>query len=130
MKDPIKNYEQFLLENNVLNETTIATIRKEFKEKIESELAIGYDSKPMVVDTEMELEDVYASRLDVGSSRFDVSIIDNSRPTSNIEHPRTGPVAGSVFVIECSMVNVRCFSRAFAWFRFSLNPLVAGGADA
>ncbi|HQX96401.1 MAG TPA: thiamine pyrophosphate-dependent dehydrogenase E1 component subunit alpha, partial [Chitinophagaceae bacterium] len=49
MKDPIKNYEQFLLENNVLNETTIATIRKEFKEKIESELAIGYDSKPMVV---------------------------------------------------------------------------------
>ncbi len=87
MKDPIKNFEQFLLENNIINETTIATIRSEFKEKIESELAIGYDSKPMVVDTEMELEDVYASRLDVGSSRFDVSIIDNSRPTSNIEHP-------------------------------------------
>jgi len=87
MKDPIKNYEQFLIERGVLNETTIATIRNEFKEKIESELAIGYDSKPMVVDTEMELEDVYASRLDVGSSRFDVSIIDNSRPTSNLEHP-------------------------------------------
>lgn len=87
MKDPIKNFEQFLLENNVLNETTIATIRNEFKEKIESELAIGYDSKPMVVDTEMELEDVYAQRLDVGSSKLDFTIIDNSRPTSNIEHP-------------------------------------------
>jgi len=87
MKDPIKNFEQFLLENNVINETSIATIRNEFKEKIESELTIGYDSKPMVVDTEMELEDVYAGRLDVGSSRLNISIIDNSRPTSNIEHP-------------------------------------------
>ena len=32
----------------------------EFKEKIESELAIGSETKPVIVDTEEELEDVYA----------------------------------------------------------------------
>ena len=83
MKDPIKNYEQFLLENNVLNETTIATIRKEFKEKIESELAIGYDSKPMVVDTEAEMEDVYA-RTEVRGQKTEVRVVDNSESNSDL----------------------------------------------
>ncbi len=78
MKDPIKNYEQFLIENNILNETLIATIRNEFKEKIESELAIGYDSKPMVVDTEIELEDVYAQRSTVNGQQSTVKVVDNS----------------------------------------------------
>ncbi|MEO5948318.1 MAG: dehydrogenase E1 component subunit alpha/beta [Chitinophagaceae bacterium] len=84
MKDPIKNYEQFLIENSVLNETAIATIRNEFKEKIESELAVGYDSKPMVVDTEVEMEDVFAKAQD---TRHKVQVVDNSRPTSNLQPP-------------------------------------------
>jgi 2-oxoisovalerate dehydrogenase E1 component len=60
LKDPIKNYEQWLIETNVLNEMKVAEIRNEFKEKIESELAIGFNHKPVVADTEEELEDVYA----------------------------------------------------------------------
>ncbi|MGB2703574.1 MAG: thiamine pyrophosphate-dependent dehydrogenase E1 component subunit alpha, partial [Chitinophagaceae bacterium] len=45
MKDPIKNYEKFLIESGVLKEIQIGDIRNEFKEKIESELAIGADTK-------------------------------------------------------------------------------------
>src|SRR5258707_13840487 len=42
LKDPIKNYERWLVENNVLTEMTIADARNEFKEKIEDELKIGF----------------------------------------------------------------------------------------
>ncbi len=79
MKDPIKNYEQFLMDSGVVNENQLADIRNEFKEKIESELAIGYDSTPMVVDTEVEMEDVYAQRSTVNSQQSPVKVIDNSK---------------------------------------------------
>ncbi len=79
MKDPIKNYEDFLKETEVLNEVKIAVIRKEFKEKIETELAIGYNSEPIVVDTEVEMEDVYAKKSIVHSPQSIAKVIDNSR---------------------------------------------------
>lgn len=59
-KDPVKNYERYLIEAGVIKEMKVAEIRNEFKEKIESELAIGFDAKPIVVDTENEIDDVYA----------------------------------------------------------------------
>ena len=34
LKDPIKNYEHWLIENKVLNEMKVAEIRNEFKDKI------------------------------------------------------------------------------------------------
>src|SRR6187200_1315789 len=42
-KDPIKNYEKYLIGAGVINEMKVAEIRNEFKDKIESELAIGFD---------------------------------------------------------------------------------------
>jgi 2-oxoisovalerate dehydrogenase E1 component len=80
MKDPIKNYEQYLMESGVINETTIAEIKNEFKEKIESELAIGSHTKPVIADTEEELEDVYA-KAQVTSNK--VQIVDNSQAFYN-----------------------------------------------
>ena len=59
-KDPIKNYENYLIEQGVLTEYIVTDIRNEFKEYIESELKIGYQSPSMVVDTEEELEDLFA----------------------------------------------------------------------
>jgi 2-oxoisovalerate dehydrogenase E1 component len=59
-KDPVKNYEQWLISESVFNETDITDIRAEFKEKIESELQIGFNSGPIVVNTANELADVYA----------------------------------------------------------------------
>jgi 2-oxoisovalerate dehydrogenase E1 component len=88
MKDPIKNYEQFLMETGILNETSISDIRNEFKEKIESELAIGSTTKPVVADTEEELEDVYA-KSGVGCQVSDARVLDNSRLTTDISQPTT-----------------------------------------
>ncbi|MDB5276852.1 MAG: dehydrogenase [Ferruginibacter sp.] len=59
-KDPIKNYEDYLLQQEVLTELTIMDIRNECREYIESELHTGYDSTPVIADTEEELEDIYA----------------------------------------------------------------------
>ncbi len=59
IKDPIKNFEEWLLQENVLDELKIADLRLEMKEKIESELKVGFDSRPFVVNTEDELGDVY-----------------------------------------------------------------------
>lgn len=76
-KDPIKNYEHYLINTGVLSEMKVAEIRNEFKEKIESELAIGFNTKPVVADTEEELEDVYAK---VQGSISKAQVVDNSRP--------------------------------------------------
>jgi len=72
-KDPIKNYEHYLIDTAVITEMQIATIRNEFKEKIEAELEIGFHTKPVVADTETELEDVFAPLV-----RTDALVIDNS----------------------------------------------------
>ncbi|WP_407524297.1 dehydrogenase E1 component subunit alpha/beta [Lacibacter sp. MH-610] len=58
-KDPIKNFEDFLLAENVLSASIVESIRNEFKQTIEDELQLGFNAKPMVVDTEEEVEDVY-----------------------------------------------------------------------
>jgi 2-oxoisovalerate dehydrogenase E1 component len=79
-KDPIKNYERYLIEAGVMNEMLGADIRNKFKEKIESELAIGFETKPVVADTEEELEDVYANR-DTG---YGIRIENNSESSSHI----------------------------------------------
>ncbi len=84
-KDPIKNYEHYLVETAVLNEMKVAEIRNEFKDKIESELVVGFNTKPVVADTEGELEDVYAKKFDIRGLKFDVKIIDNSRINHELE---------------------------------------------
>ena len=58
-KDPIKNYEAYLNSIGVLNEQSIAQIREDFKHKIEEELAAGFNTAPVLADTEEELEDIY-----------------------------------------------------------------------
>ena len=59
-KDPIKNYEDYLLGQSVISEQIITDIRNEIKDYIEAELKTGYDSTPIIADTDEELEDVYA----------------------------------------------------------------------
>ncbi|MBC7865000.1 MAG: dehydrogenase, partial [Bacteroidia bacterium] len=59
-KDPVNNFERFLLEENILTEEKIEEIRKEFKEEIEKGLEITFAEKNPPVDTEKELRDMYA----------------------------------------------------------------------
>src|SRR5215204_1486746 len=59
-KDPIKNYEEWLLKQGLLSQDEVKAIRSDQKQLIEDELKIGFDNKPAVVKTELELRDVYA----------------------------------------------------------------------
>ena len=59
-KDPISNYEEYLLQNAVLSVDEVASIRAQVKQQIESELLKAYDALPIQPDTQQELDDVYA----------------------------------------------------------------------
>jgi 2-oxoisovalerate dehydrogenase E1 component len=82
--DPVKNFEEFLLKQEVLKSEDVDIIKSEFKERIEDELALGMHASPLVIDTEDEVNDVYAGRFEVRpgldpGSKFEV--IDNSKLT-------------------------------------------------
>jgi 2-oxoisovalerate dehydrogenase E1 component len=59
-KDPVLNYEYFLLAEGVLNNEAVVSIRDELKDHIEEELKIALKPAPMMVDTNEELKDVFA----------------------------------------------------------------------
>lgn len=58
-KDPVLNYEKFLLEESVITEQEIEQIRNEFKNEIEEHLKITFAEELEEVSTEKELNDVY-----------------------------------------------------------------------
>lgn len=59
-KDPLSNYEQYLLEEGVLTEKMVAEYRDEIKAEIEKGLEIAFAEQPPKPDTETELRDIYA----------------------------------------------------------------------
>jgi 2-oxoisovalerate dehydrogenase E1 component len=59
-KDPVENYEAFMLSEGVLSEKKIEKIKKAIKEEIQSELEIAYAEPNVTPDTDYELGDVYA----------------------------------------------------------------------
>lgn len=73
-KDPVKNFEQFLLKEAVLTDTGIEAIHNELKQQIEDELQVAYNAKPMVVDTEEEMDDLFQPAAD------------SSKPVVSIDH--------------------------------------------
>ncbi len=78
-KDPIKNYEHYLIDTAVITERQIEAIRNEFKEKIEAELEIGFKTKPIVADTETELEELFAPLV-----KTEAIVIDNADVNAHI----------------------------------------------
>ncbi len=59
-KDPLKNFEQWLISEQVVTEMQVADIRNEFKQYIESELQLAFEAAPLIPQTTEELQDVYA----------------------------------------------------------------------
>jgi 2-oxoisovalerate dehydrogenase E1 component len=59
-KDPTVNFENFLLEEKVLNEKLIESIKAEIKAEINEHLDKAYAEEPIVASMEQELNDVYA----------------------------------------------------------------------
>ena len=77
-KDPLKNYERWLIEEKIINEINVAELRNEIKDHIDTELKIAYAAKPLIPNTKEELNDVYAP---ISSIQYPVSSIRHS--TSN-----------------------------------------------
>ncbi|HRI84800.1 MAG TPA: dehydrogenase E1 component subunit alpha/beta [Ignavibacteria bacterium] len=59
-KDPVLNYESYLLEEGVLDDEKISLIRDEFKKEIDSALDEALNDPETPADTVKELNDVYA----------------------------------------------------------------------
>ena len=59
-KDPVLNYEKYLLETGVLTEEEMKRVRKEIKQEIDRTWQIAMNEPPVHPDIETELADVYA----------------------------------------------------------------------
>jgi 2-oxoisovalerate dehydrogenase E1 component len=59
-KDPIDNYENYLLQETVIDEAFVADTREKIKKEIEDGLEEAFQETHPVADTEEELQDVYA----------------------------------------------------------------------
>ena len=59
-RDPISNYERFLLEENVINQEQIDQIKAGIKAEINEALDVAYAEPQIVSSIENELNDVYA----------------------------------------------------------------------
>jgi 2-oxoisovalerate dehydrogenase E1 component len=70
-KDPLHNYEDFLITQKVLNQSQIDAIREDNKNYIEQSLERGFNVEPIVPNTQEELNDIYAPYQSTSSSTSD-----------------------------------------------------------
>ncbi len=73
-KDPVKNYESFLLSEKIMSQAAIEKIKTDTKAYIDTELALAYKASSLTPDIDEELEDVYAPQIKNTST---IKIIDN-----------------------------------------------------
>ena len=59
-RDPILNYEHYLIEQEVLSEQAVADIRSEYKNFIEEEIHVALEPADVIAETTLEIKDVYA----------------------------------------------------------------------
>ncbi|HMQ87207.1 MAG TPA: dehydrogenase E1 component subunit alpha/beta [Flavilitoribacter sp.] len=60
LRDPIANYEQFLLDEGILSETKIKQIRKAIQQEMDAAIAAAFDLENAASTPDAELADVYA----------------------------------------------------------------------
>jgi 2-oxoisovalerate dehydrogenase E1 component len=59
-KDPVDNFEQFLLRKNIIDEQNIEDFKEAYKVEIDEHLKIAYDESAIQSTTDNEVNDVYA----------------------------------------------------------------------
>ena len=59
-KDPVSNYESYLIDEGILNDSSVESIRKNYKEEIDNALEATFAEPEITADTETEIKDVYA----------------------------------------------------------------------
>ena len=76
-KDPVRNFEEYLLHEDVLKEDIIKTLRAEFEKTIQENLDVTASEPDLVADPLTELNDVYK-----------IFIQKNSSPSSEVKEMR------------------------------------------
>jgi 2-oxoisovalerate dehydrogenase E1 component len=59
-KDPIENYEKWLLKEGILTEDFVKSLKERYKKAVQGAVDIMFNEPEPVADTEAELNDVYA----------------------------------------------------------------------
>lgn len=77
-KDPIKTYEQFLLEQGVLTADEINNIKTELTQQINEEVTTGFEPSAFRIDTQEELNDVYAPVKATGLNQISTISVENA----------------------------------------------------
>jgi 2-oxoisovalerate dehydrogenase E1 component len=77
-KDPIENYEKWLLAEGILSEAHVKSLKERYKKEVQKAVDVMFDEPEPVADTAEELADVYAP----------VSMSNVQRPTSNVQEMR------------------------------------------
>lgn len=62
-KDPVKNFEQYLLQTQVATPQSLASIHTELQQQLEQELNLASQAAPISINTQKELADVYARHM-------------------------------------------------------------------
>ncbi|MES2774491.1 MAG: dehydrogenase E1 component subunit alpha/beta [Bacteroidota bacterium] len=81
-KDPVENFESWLLETGILDEAAILEKRAEIKKYIEDELAKAFDASEMMPEVAEEVADVYYS-----------STVYRRPSTGETPHPGSAPIS-------------------------------------
>jgi len=83
-KDPIKNFEEYLTQINVLNEVSVEIIRNDIKQLIEKELELANQVNPMQPNASYELGDVYAPDVKRETANVNRETANVKRETANV----------------------------------------------
>jgi 2-oxoisovalerate dehydrogenase E1 component len=79
-KDPVQNYETYLLNDGIIDEAFIQATKSEFQQKIEEGLRFAFSEPEIIPDTNYELSDVYAPHkqeiVTTGSSVTEMRLVD------------------------------------------------------
>jgi 2-oxoisovalerate dehydrogenase E1 component len=59
-KDPVNNFEEYLLSTNIIDKDFIENLRTEFKQEIEQAVDTTFSQPDIIPDTEAEIRDMYA----------------------------------------------------------------------
>jgi 2-oxoisovalerate dehydrogenase E1 component len=90
LKDPVINFETYLCNENILSDVDINSIKEKIKQHIESELQAAFNAAPLIPNCKEELHDLYAPIQEVRTTKYELKIIDNSKPATGNLQPATG----------------------------------------